>query len=79
MKELCPSCKNIIKAMKNDQEHKEHLENYPLNNAVEVFLEKHYQGGSKADREDYSVMVTAKDIYDLKEVFMAQKNNDKLN
>jgi spore coat polysaccharide biosynthesis protein SpsF (cytidylyltransferase family) len=73
MKELCPPCKNIIKALKKDQEYNEHLENYPINKAVEIFLKKYYQGGSKADREDYNVMVTAKDIYELNEVFMERK------
>jgi len=34
--------------------------------AVESFVEKNYKGGSKADRADYSQMVSCRDIWELR-------------
>jgi hypothetical protein len=41
--------------------------------AVEKFVDKNFHGGSKSSREDYVVMVTAKDIYDLREALRQAK------
>ncbi|PTY93041.1 hypothetical protein [Heyndrickxia sporothermodurans] len=39
-----------------------------LEDGVRKFVDKNYTGGSKSDREDYAQMVSAKDIYDLREL-----------
>jgi hypothetical protein len=41
--------------------------------ALDPFIEKNFKGGSKANREDYSCMVTSADIYKLREVLEANK------
>ena len=37
-----------------------------LENGISEFLKNNFQGGPKCDREDYTQMVSCKDIYDLK-------------
>lgn len=39
-----------------------------LESGIKAFVDKNYTGGSKSDREDYTQMVSAKDIYDLREL-----------
>jgi hypothetical protein len=39
-----------------------------LREGVEKFVAKNFHGGAKADREDYGSLVSAKDIYDLREL-----------
>ncbi|QHW35724.1 hypothetical protein GZH47_33060 (plasmid) [Paenibacillus rhizovicinus] len=41
--------------------------------AVRVFVDKNFKGGSKANREDYTQMVTAADVYKLRESLEANK------
>jgi len=36
-----------------------------LQKGIQSFVEKNYSGGAKADREDYTQMVSYKDIYEL--------------
>lgn len=53
---------DLIKIILNQQ--KEHDILYK---EVERFVEKNFTGGSKSDREDYSMNVSCKDIWDLRE------------
>ncbi|MED1125284.1 hypothetical protein [Bacillus atrophaeus] len=46
---------------------KQQKEHDALKQQVEIFVKKNFQGGAKADREDYSQMVSCKDIWDLRE------------
>lgn len=43
-------------------------ENKVLKQEINKFVDKNFHGGAKADREDYTTMVSCKDIWDLKEV-----------
>lgn len=43
-------------------------ENNELRNGIKRFVDKNYVGGSKADREDYSQMVSCRDIHLLREL-----------
>lgn len=43
-------------------------ENEMLKQGVKRFVDKHYGGGSKANREDYVSIVSNKDISDLREL-----------
>lgn len=43
-------------------------ENKMLKQGVKRFVDKNFHGGSKADREDYTTMVSCKDIWDLREL-----------
>lgn len=45
-------------------------ENKILKNAVKKFVNKNFHGGSKANREDYVVMVSSKDIWELRELLL---------
>jgi hypothetical protein len=45
-----------------------------IKETLHSFLEKNYSGGSKADREDYTCMVTCKDIYELYELYKKINN-----
>ena len=65
-----------MKIQNHTLEEKELKENL-LGEAVDKFLAKHFKGGSKADREDYASLVSAKDIYDLREVFLKTQNKVK--
>jgi hypothetical protein len=44
------------------------LENKLLKQGIQKFVDKNFTGGSKSDREDYSQMVSCKDIWDLREL-----------
>ena len=39
-----------------------------LRQGIQKFVDKNFHGGSKCDREDYTQMVTCKDIYVLREL-----------
>lgn len=45
-------------------------ENKILKQAIKGFVDKNFYGGAKADREDYTVMVSSKDIWDLRELLL---------
>ena len=72
MKKLCSDCEKLVNEMKiqNHEFEEKELRESLLEKAVSIFLDKHFKGGSKADREDYASLVSAKDIYDLREVFL---------
>jgi hypothetical protein len=39
-----------------------------LREGIQKFLDKNFIGGSKSDREDYTQMVSCKDIWELREL-----------
>lgn len=41
-------------------------ENKKLKNGIKKFVDKNFVGGQKSDREDYTQMVSCKDIYELR-------------
>lgn len=43
-------------------------ENKLLKQGITNFVDKNFHGGAKADREDYSTMVSCKDIWDLRDL-----------
>jgi hypothetical protein len=49
------------------------MENKLLKQGIQKFVDKNFTGGSKSDREDYSQMVSCKDIYDLRELIRESK------
>lgn len=48
-------------------------ENKNLKDATMNFVDKNYHGGAKSDREDYSVMVSCKDIWELRQVLLSKE------
>lgn len=44
-----------------------------LRAAVQAFVDKYFQPGSKADRPDYSLMVTAADVFALREALRVRE------
>ena len=51
------------------------LQNEILKQGIKKFVDKNFVGGSKCDREDYTQMVSCKDIYDLRELLINMENN----
>lgn len=45
-------------------------ENKDFKDATMNFVDRNYHGGAKADREDYSVMVSCKDIWELRRTLL---------
>lgn len=46
-----------------------------LENGIRVFVNKHFTGGSKANRDDYGQMVSTSDIYELRELLIKGEEN----
>lgn len=44
------------------------LKHNRLKEDIRVFLDKNFTGGAKSDRENYTQMVSCKDIWDLREL-----------
>lgn len=52
-------------------ERAEKLEKYEKE--VKGFVDKHFVGGSKSNREDYAQMVSTKDIFELRKLVMSDR------
>lgn len=49
------------------------MENKLLKQGIQKFVDKNFVGGSKSDREDYTQIVSCKDIWDLRELIIDNK------